>query len=117
MAHQPRLPALIGAVLLLLLGAGAVAGASGVAGAALGIVLAAASLTALWLIAESLVPTGRPLPIVQNRAALVLLIKFPIMLALIFLATRLSMGGICCFLVALGLVYFAFVWRLVKSAH
>lgn len=116
MAHQPRLVASIGALLFLVV-AGVIAGASGVVGALLGIVLAAASLTALWLIAESLVPTGRRLPLVQNRAALVLLIKFPIMLALIFLATRLPTAGVCCFLIALGLVYFAFVWRLVKSTH
>lgn len=91
------------------------AGGWGLAGAALGVALAVLTLYSLRLIANAIAPAdGRPRP--SGTTTLVLLVKFPVVFAMIYFATRLPMAGITCFLIALALVYSAFVWGLARQA-
>ena len=105
------------AVALISFAAWVVAGLYGIAGEILAFVLAWVSVTSLKIFATSLLPTESRLPKTTNLTAIVLLLKLPAVLILVYLATRLTQAGLCCFLGTLSLVYSAIVWRLATSAN
>ncbi|HVT13549.1 MAG TPA: hypothetical protein VHE55_14890 [Fimbriimonadaceae bacterium] len=119
MAHQSRSITLIGgaAFLVVALGAGwMIAGIDGLAGVGLAAILAALSVVSLKMFANAVAPPTPDRPQNPSLTAIVILAKLPLVAALIYLATRLSMSGLYCFLATLGLVYSAIVWRLARAA-
>lgn len=91
-------------------------GWAAVEGLALGLAVAGLSVVALTLVVNMLA-ANQPNPR-QGTATVLLtnLLKFPVMLAGIYFATRLPMVGIYCFLAAIALVYFSTVWLTVERS-
>ncbi|HWA83658.1 MAG TPA: hypothetical protein VG820_09505 [Fimbriimonadaceae bacterium] len=119
MAHQSRSIPLIGGTAFLvvaLVAAWLAAGFDGVAGVGLAAVLSALSVVSLKMFANAIAPPTPDRPQNPSFTAIVILAKLPLVAILIYLATRLSMSGLYCFLGTLGLVYSAIVWRLARAA-
>lgn len=119
MAHQS--PKSIVALLAIFLVCGSVAaslygGVQGLYGVAIGIALSALSLGSLKLLVNAMTPTAESVPKPSSVTAVVMLAKLPLVAILIYLATRLSMPGLYCFLATIGLVYSTVVWRLARAA-
>ncbi|HTQ11765.1 MAG TPA: hypothetical protein VMI31_17015 [Fimbriimonadaceae bacterium] len=110
-----KLALLIAGGLAALAGSWFLAGLEGLAGCGLAAVLAALSVASLRLLVDSVVPTERSMPKASGVTAAVILVKLPAVALIIYLATRLAMPGIYCFLATLGLVYSAVVWRLARA--
>jgi len=95
-------------ILLAIIG-GAIGKGQALLGILLGVGLSAFNLLALCRLSNSLLMyKPEPKEGVQ-RTVLVSILKFPIFVAFIFFGTRLSGAGIGCFILSIGLVYFAFI--------
>ena len=92
----------------------AIARLSGLEGFCLGFALSSLTLASLQLIVNSLVPTDKRLPQASQMTAVVVLAKLPLVALFLYLATRLDVVGVYCFLATIGLVYSAFVWHLAR---
>ena len=97
------------AMTLLIVIGGITGGGQALLGIALGVSLSVFNLYSLWRLTSSLLKfKPEPKEGVQ-RTLLVGILKFPLFIVFIFFGTRLSGAGIGCFILSIGMVYFALI--------
>jgi len=78
-------------------------------GVELGTLLSCFSIWSLAMLTRSFLRVQPEPKAGIQRTVLVGILKFPILIALIFFGTRLSSAGIGCFIASIALVYFSFI--------